>query len=114
MVRIHLPGQEVFRSVRPEDIDWKAFPAFPPSVRLAVLVGRPSKPGPYVIRIQSALWREVDATQTSEDRVLHGYVGVFYIGLGDQFDGDKVEAYPTGSVIVLPGTTASLSLGKVR
>jgi hypothetical protein len=29
--------------------------------------------------------------------------GVFYIGLGDQFDGEKMEAYPSGSVIVLPG-----------
>jgi hypothetical protein len=28
--------------------------------------------------------------------------GVFYIGLGDRFDGDKAEAYPPGSVIVLP------------
>ena len=31
--------------------------------------------------------------------------GVFYIGLGEQFDGDKVKAYPPGSVIVLPGDT---------
>lgn len=31
--------------------------------------------------------------------------GVFYIGLGDQLDGDKVKAYPPGSAIVLPGDT---------
>jgi hypothetical protein len=31
--------------------------------------------------------------------------GVFYIGLGDRFYGDKVQAYPPGSVIVLPGDT---------
>jgi hypothetical protein len=31
--------------------------------------------------------------------------GVFHIGLGDRFDGDKVQAYPPGSVIVLPGDT---------
>jgi hypothetical protein len=47
MVRTHQPGQAVFRSVLPEDIDWKPFPAFPPSVRLAVVVGQPSEPGPY-------------------------------------------------------------------
>jgi hypothetical protein len=41
MIRSHQPGQAV-----PEDIDWKPFPAFPPSVRLAVMVGQPSKPGP--------------------------------------------------------------------
>src|SRR5262249_25061754 len=27
---------------------------------------------------------------------------IFYIGLADQFDGDKLKAYPPGSVIVLP------------
>jgi hypothetical protein len=31
--------------------------------------------------------------------------GVFYIGLGDQFDAEKLQAYPPGSVIVLPGDT---------
>jgi hypothetical protein len=45
MVRTHQPGQAVFRSVLPEDINWKPFPAFPPSVRLAVVVGEPSEPG---------------------------------------------------------------------
>src|ERR1700731_2780639 len=54
MVRTHQPGQAVFRSVLPEDIDWKPFPAFPPSVRLAVLVGEPSQPGAYVIRVKAA------------------------------------------------------------
>jgi hypothetical protein len=31
--------------------------------------------------------------------------GVFYIGLGDQFDAGNLQAYPPGSVIVLPGDT---------
>ena len=37
MVRTHQPGEAVFRSILPEDIVWKPFPAFPPAVRLAVL-----------------------------------------------------------------------------
>ena len=45
-VRPHQPGQEVFKSILSEDVDWKRFPAFPPSVRLAVVVGQPSDPGP--------------------------------------------------------------------
>ena len=40
-----------------------------------------------------------------EDRVYTVMSGVFYIGLGDKFDGDKVKAYPPGCVIVLPGDT---------
>src|SRR5271170_3249982 len=53
MVRTHEPGEAAFRAILPEEIEWKPFPAFPPSVRLAVLVGEPSKPGPYVIRVKA-------------------------------------------------------------
>jgi hypothetical protein len=42
----HQPGQSVFRSVLPEEIDWRPFAAFPPSVRLAIVVEGPSAPGP--------------------------------------------------------------------
>jgi hypothetical protein len=36
MSRPHQPGEAMFRSVLPEDIDWTPFAAFPPSARLAV------------------------------------------------------------------------------
>ena len=42
----HLLDQAVFRPVLPEDIDWEPFPAFPPSARLAVVVGDPHSPLP--------------------------------------------------------------------
>ena len=41
----------------------------------------------------------------SEDRIYTVISGVFYIGVGEEFDPDKLEAYPSGSVIVLPGNT---------
>src|SRR4029078_1080636 len=105
MVRTHQLGQAVFRSVLTEDIDWKPFPAFPPSVRLAVVVGQPSQPGPYLIRVKVPSGVKLMPRRHPEDRVYTVMSGVFYIGLGDQFDGDRVEAYPPGSVIVLPGNT---------
>jgi len=52
MVRPHQPGEAAFRSILPEDIEWQPFPAFPPAARLAVLVGEPDKPGPYVVRVK--------------------------------------------------------------
>jgi hypothetical protein len=39
--RPHQLGQAVFRAILPEEIDWKPFAAFPPSVHLAVVVGQP-------------------------------------------------------------------------
>jgi hypothetical protein len=38
--RPHQPGQAAFKAILSEDIDWQPFPAFPPSVRLAAVVGR--------------------------------------------------------------------------
>ena len=40
-----------------------------------------------------------------EDRVYTVISGVFYIGLGSRFDDEQLQAYPPGSVIVLPGGT---------
>src|SRR5690242_19602470 len=48
----HQIDHSTFRALRPEDIDWKPFPAFPPWARLAVVVGDPTEAGPYVIRVK--------------------------------------------------------------
>jgi quercetin dioxygenase-like cupin family protein len=105
MARTHQPDQNVFRSVLPEEIDWKPFPAFPPSARLAVVVGEPTEPGPYVIRVKVPSGVKLMPHRHPEDRIYTVISGVFYIGLGDHFDADKLKAYPPGSVIVLPGDT---------
>jgi quercetin dioxygenase-like cupin family protein len=105
VTRNHQPGQSAFRSILPEDIEWKPFPAFPPSARLAVLVGQPTEPGPYVVRVKVPADVKLMPHKHPEDRIYTVMSGVFYIGLGETFDGDKVNAYPPGSVIVLPGET---------
>jgi quercetin dioxygenase-like cupin family protein len=111
-VRPHQPGQDVFRSVLSEDIDWRPFPAFPPSVRLAVVVGQPSQAGPYTIRVRVPHGVKLMPHRHPEDRVYTVISGVFYIGLGDQFNPDKLQAYPPGSVVVLPGNTSHFHWAK--
>ena len=105
MARTHQPGESVFRSILPEDIEWKPFAAFPAGVRLAVLVGEPSQPGPYVIRVKAPSGTKLMPHKHPEDRIYTVISGVFYIGLGERFDADAVKAYPPGSVVVLPGDT---------
>ena len=101
----HQPGQSLFRVIRSEDVRWAAFPAFPAGARLAVLVGDPTQSGPYLIRVHLSNGVRMLPHRHAEDRIYTVVSGVFYIGLGEQFDGDKVKAYPPGSVIVLPGDT---------
>jgi len=103
MARSHQPGESAFRSILPEDIDWKPFPAFPPEARLAVLVGDPTQPGPYVVRVKVPSGVKLMPHRHPEDRIYTVMSGVFYIGLGEQFVGEKVKAYPPGCLVVLPG-----------
>lgn len=104
-MRTHQPDQAVFRSILPDDIAWQPFPAFPPSARLAVVVGQPTESGPYVIRVKVPAGVKLMPHWHPEDRVYTVISGVFYIGLGARFDEGKLEAYPPGAVVVLPGGT---------
>jgi quercetin dioxygenase-like cupin family protein len=101
----HQPDEAVFRSVLPEDIDWEPFAAFPPSARLAVVVGRTSEPGPYTVRVKVPSGVKLMPHRHTEDRVYTVISGVFYIGLGEQFDETKLQSYPPGAVVVLPSNT---------
>lgn len=94
-----------FGEILPEDIAWMPFAAFPPSARLAVLVGDVTKPGPYVIRVKVPAGVKLLAHTHPEDRVYTVISGVFYIGRGETFDAETLKAYGPGSVIVLPGNT---------
>ena len=111
-VQPHQPGQDIFKSILSEDIEWRPFAAFPPPVRLAILAGKPSEPGPYTIRVKMPRGVKLMPHRHPEDRVYTVISGIFYIGLGDQFDTDKLEAYPPGAVVVLPGNTSHFHWAK--
>ena len=97
---------QAFGTILSEDVRWAQFPAFPASARLAVLVGDTSRPGPYVVRVKLPAGIKLMPHAHPEDRIYTVISGVFYIGLGKTFDPAKLQAYPPGSVIVLPGRTA--------
>jgi quercetin dioxygenase-like cupin family protein len=101
--RVHQRGEEQFRAIHSEDVIWKPFPAFPPAARLAVLVGDPTKPGPYVIRVRLPAGTKMLPHKHPEDRIYTVISGVFYIGLGEEFDETKLSAHGAGSVLILPG-----------
>src|SRR3984957_20240859 len=105
MTRTHEPDQAVFRGVLTDDIEWEPFPAFPPTVRLAVVVGQPSEAAPYVIRVKVPGGVRLMPHTHPEDRVYTIISGGFYIGLGDRFDADALQAHSRRRSVVLPGAT---------
>jgi quercetin dioxygenase-like cupin family protein len=98
----HQPGEDTFRFIRSEDVDWHPFSAFPAQAWLSVLIGDPSKSGPYVIRVKLPGGTKMLPHRHSEDRIYTVISGIFYIGLGEQFDDTKLQAFAPGSVVVLP------------
>jgi len=103
MSNIHYRDEDKFHAIRSEDVEWKPFPAFPPEARLAVLVGDPQVPGPYVIRVKVPMGTKLMPHKHPEDRIYTVISGVFYIGLGERFDETRLSAFAPGSVVVLPG-----------
>ena len=99
----HFPDQDRFHAIRSEDVEWKPFAAFPPAARLAVLVGDPQKAGPYVIRVRLPMGTRMMPHKHPEDRIYTVISGIFYIGLGEEFDESGLQAFAPGSVVILPG-----------
>ncbi|MDR9751695.1 cupin domain-containing protein [Pseudomonas sp. SZMC_28357] len=92
-------------AVHNEDVEWRSFPAFPKEVKLSVVVGDPSKPAPYVVRVKVPNGVKLMPHTHPEDRIYTVMSGVFYIGFGTVFDPDKLVAYGPGSVVILPANT---------
>ncbi len=88
-----------------ENIKWSSFPAFPPGAQIAVLVGDPKKAEPYMARVHVPAGTILMPHTHPENRVYTVISGVFYIGIGSEFDSTKLKAYPPGSIFVLPGNT---------
>lgn len=104
---VHASGlpTQTFGVVLPENAQFEPFSPFPQGARLAILVGDPKKPGPYVIRVKVSGGVKLMPHTHPEDRIYTVISGVFYIGLGKDFDESKLIAYGPGSVIVLPANT---------
>jgi hypothetical protein len=94
-----------FDHVFEEEVIWKPFAAFPPAARLGVVVGDPTKTGPFVIRVKLPGGTKMMPHIHEEDRIYTVISGIFYIGVGTTFDASKLKAYPPGSVVVLPAHT---------
>lgn len=99
-------------SVRSEDVRFAPFAAFPQGAEIATVVGDPTKPGPYVVRVRVGSGVTLKPHIHPEDRIYTVITGIFYIGFGRTFDPAKLQAFGPGSVIVLPRNTAHFHWAK--
>ena len=98
----HQPDETRFRVIRSEEVIWRPFPPFPPAARIAILVGDPTREGLFVIRVKLSAGTKMLPHRHSEDRIYTVFSGVFYIGLGDEFDESKLSAGASRRTVTLP------------
>jgi hypothetical protein len=94
--------EDSFRTILPEEIVWKPFPAFPPGARLAVMIGHPAEPGPYLVRVKVPGGTKLMPHKHPED---HGHVRRLLHRPWRSLRWRQGQGISAGGVIVLPGET---------
>jgi quercetin dioxygenase-like cupin family protein len=92
-----------FDHILTQDLVFKPASGYPAGAEMAFVVGTPTEEGPFVVRVRLADGTKFMPHIHQEDRIYTVISGVFWIGLGEVFDEDKLMAFAPGSVVVLPG-----------
>ena len=89
-------------AIMPGEIVWKALPTGV-GIETAVLYGDPTKAGPYVLRARlPAGFKLMPHSHPDEWRTGVVLSGVYYFGLGEQWDETKLRPYPAGTFFSEP------------
>jgi quercetin dioxygenase-like cupin family protein len=94
-------------AVVPADaIQWGAAPpSLPPGAQAAVLLGHPSKEGPFVLRLKFPAGFVVPPHRHSKDELVTVISGGFAISNGEKLDRSALKALPPGSFVHIPAGT---------
>lgn len=87
-------------------VKWGPAPAsLPPGAQAAVLLGHPSKEGPFVLRLKFPAGFVVPPHRHSKDEPVTVISGRFAITPGEKVDRAALKALPQGSFIHIPAGT---------
>lgn len=90
-----------FVRIAPDTMPWTPLPNTP-GVKVAILAGDPSKPGPYVMRVTFPPHVMDTPHFHSSDRYVTVLKGSWYAGTGELFDPSKAVPMPPGSYMFHP------------
>lgn len=103
-------------AVVPADaVKWgPAPPSLPPGAQAAVLLGHPSKEGPFVLRLKFPAGFVVPPHRHSKDELVTVISGRFAISNGEKLDRAALKALPPGSFIHIPAGTPHYAAAEVE
>lgn len=97
--------------VMPDDLKWAPVNGLT-GVQMAVVWGDPTKPGPYIMRLQLADGATVPPHWHPDDERATVLSGTFMVGIGDKMDPSKMTALGTGAFIYIPKGVHHYGLAK--
>ena len=88
---------------QPDTLKWGAGPPFlAAGPQAASVVGDPSKPAPYVLRLKLPAGFKVPPHNHPNDENVTVISGMFHLGIGDKFDESKAQAIKPGGYAQAP------------
>jgi quercetin dioxygenase-like cupin family protein len=99
-----LQAGDAHHTVVPGDaVEWGAAPAsLPPGAQAAVLIGSPTKEGPFVLRLKFPAGFVVPPHRHSKDELVTVISGRFAIAAGEKVDRTAAKPLPPASFVHLP------------
>lgn len=101
-------AHEPHHSVTAADaVTWGAAPpSLPPGAQAAVLLGHPTKEGPFVLRLKFPAGFVVPPHRHSKDEMVTVIAGRFGVAAGEKLDRGAGDVLPTASFVHLPAGMA--------
>ena len=96
----------------PDDIKWgDPPPVFNKGGKMAVMLGDPSKPGMFIVRLKMPAGYKIMPHWHPTDENVTVISGSFAVGMGDKMD-PKAKAYPPGSFFSMPAKMHHFAFAK--
>jgi len=104
---LHAEPRVEARAVTPSEMTWSAQGGLAlAGMEEVSLVGNPSKPGPYTLRLKFPAGYKLAPHAHPDDREVTILSGTWYMGYGEQFDKEALKALPAGSFYTEPANVA--------
>jgi anti-sigma factor ChrR (cupin superfamily) len=87
-------------------LEWKAAATIPPGAKMVMLYGDPSKPGPYVFRVQFPAGYKLPPHKHQDPRWVTVLKGNYWTAVGDAFEQGQLKKFgPRDTYTTQPGVT---------
>jgi quercetin dioxygenase-like cupin family protein len=93
------PAAEVAQIVQPEKMKWVDNPQVPGS-KIALVLGDPKKPGPYVLRLRIPPYTKTPPHSHPDSRQVTVLSGSWNLGEGERFDPTLATRLTTGAFVL--------------